>query len=429
MESESKNIYICKKKKMYFSRNIENQIIRHLSRKEYTIIIGARQTGKSTLLNELYKQKKSSNEQAFYLTLEDPQILQSINQHAENLFRFILRPPYPEEKDISDSPVFAFIDEIQYASNPTNFLKYLFDRYQANLKIVATGSSAFYIDNRFKDSLAGRKRIFNLHTLSFDEYLAFNNQQELYQELRFIRTQKEYISPNRNAIVQKFEEYLVFGGYPAVALEKELKEKTEILKELRTSFLKRDVMESGVQLQDKFFKMLAIISDQNANILNKNEIATTVGIDNKTVDNYLFVLEKCFHIRLVKPFYSNIRKELTKMPKIFLLDNGFRNSILNRLEAFEYRNDKVSLFEAYVFKRLSEIYDIDSIRYWRTTDQKEIDFVVSSDFRTGEAFEIKISGNKSITSGIKTFREYYSEIPVKLLSLNYSDTFSDILKL
>jgi hypothetical protein len=117
------------------------------------------------------------------------------------------------------------------------------------------------------------------------------------------------------------------------------------------------------------------------------------------------------------------------MPRIFLLDNGFRNSILNRLEAFEYRNDKGSLFEAYVFKRLSEIYDIDSIRYWRTTDQKEIDFVVSSDFRTGEAFEIKISGNKSITSGIKSFREYYSEIPVKLLSLNYSDTFSDILKL
>lgn len=128
-----------------------NQLYNHLAAKEYTIIIGARQTGKSMLLLQLYQKLISENRKAYQLTLEDPRILKAINEHPENLFNFI---PQPEDKRI-----YVLIDEVQYAENPTNFLKLLYDKYLNKLKIIATGSSAFYIDRKFKDSLAGRKQI------------------------------------------------------------------------------------------------------------------------------------------------------------------------------------------------------------------------------------------------------------------------------
>jgi len=159
---------------MYIPRNIEEKIRNHIARKEYTIITGARQTGKTTLLRELFSEQKKNNEKAFFLSLENIQILSDLNADPENIFKYAIRPIEPFNRLKQNDRVIIFIDEIQYLDKPSNFLKFLYDKYLENLKIVATGSSAFYIDSSFDDSLAGRKRIFNLRTLSFDEYLRFS---------------------------------------------------------------------------------------------------------------------------------------------------------------------------------------------------------------------------------------------------------------
>ncbi len=414
---------------MYITRIIEEEIRKHLTRKEYTIITGARQSGKTTLLRELFSEKKRNKEKAFFLSMENFQMLSDLNADPENVFKYALRPRDPFSDHDPKDRVIIFIDEIQYLDRPSGFLKYVYDKYLGNLKIVATGSSAFYIDSSFDDSLAGRKRIFHLKTLSFGEYLKFIEREELFDELTLIRQHEKYVSAHRQEIMEVFDDYLVFGGYPAVALEREKSERIALLRDLKNSFLKRDIDESGIINSDAFLKLFVILASQTGNLLNKQELANTIRVDNKTVDHYITVLQKCFHITLVKPFSTNIRKELTKMPKVFLLDNGLRNSLLERFTAIESREDKGAILENYVYNRLTELHEADKIRYWRTADQKKMDFVVSSDFSTGQAWEVKMDGYPKKTSGYFLFQVLYPGIAAGVLTYSGHENTVHVLKI
>ena len=413
---------------MYIQRKIHQEIRKHLKRKEYTIITGSRQSGKTSLIQALYKELQNEGETVSYITFEDQDILSAVNNHPEEIFLFSARPgKYLNGK--KERPVFLFIDEIQYAADPSNFLKYLYDVYSENLKIIATGSSAFYIDNKFKDSLAGRKRIFELKTLSFEEWLIFKGSVDLLSELGLIRKQEDYISPVSREIMNSFNEYIIFGGYPEVVLEKDNEEKILLLKELKNAFLKKDIDESGINYPDKFYALMAILAGQTGNLVNRNELANTIGVDNKTIDKYLYILRNCFHIELIRPFFSNQRKELTKMPKVYFKDSGMRNIALNRFFDFKDREDQGQLIENYVFNRLTDIYDKDAIKYWRTADKKEIDFVVTTSFKEGLAYEVKTKCTKLKIKSQKIFTEIYPGHPLEIISYLYGNDCKWILKL
>ena len=180
---------------MYIQRKIHPEIRKHISRKEYTIITGPRQSGKTTLLRAIYNEMEDEGHPVHFLTCEDRDILSAINRHPEEIFSFTPRPAnITNATGNTDKIRYLFIDEVQYVDDPSNFLKYLFDEYQENLKIIVTGSSAFYIDRKFTDSLAGRKRIFELQTLSFEEWLQFRKRIDLARELELIRKQEKYQS-------------------------------------------------------------------------------------------------------------------------------------------------------------------------------------------------------------------------------------------
>ena len=413
---------------MYITREIDVKIENHLDKKEYTILTGARQTGKTTLITKLFKELKTSEKNVYYLTLENADVLRDINESPENIFKYALRPTDPLVQTPKSKRVIVFIDEIQYANNPSHILKYLYDKYLDNLKVVATGSSAFYLDSSFKDSLSGRKRIFILKTLSFAEYLHFIERDDLSDVLQMMRHQPDFISMQKEEILEKFNQYLIYGGYPSVALEPDLNDKVELLKELKNSFLKRDINESGVNNPDAFYKLAMILSSQTGNLVNKNEFSNTLGIDNKTIDRYLFVLQKCFHIELIKPFSQNLRKELTKMPMIYFYDSGMRNSLLNRFFEFDLREDRGQLLENFVFRRLNEKYDTDDIRFWRTTDNKEIDFIIdSSEGRF--AYEVKFSCKQKKGNASKIFLEHYPDFSYKTISYDFDAQCLQALKL
>ncbi len=143
---------------MFKERILYKGITKHLTEKEYTIITGARQTGKTTILRKIFEDLTEQKKEVYYISFENPLILKDINEHPDNLFNYSDKPEnlLLTKRKQGDKRIFILIDEIQYASNPSNLLKYLHDTYGANLKIVATGSSAFYIDRKFKDSL-GKK--------------------------------------------------------------------------------------------------------------------------------------------------------------------------------------------------------------------------------------------------------------------------------
>ena len=145
-----------------YRRKLFHTLVFHLPKKEFSIITGARQTGKSTLLRQLQEHCKKEGIPQIFVNLENKAILAEFNENPLNLMPYL---PKTEKR------VVVFIDEVQYLNDPSNFLKLHYDENIEKLKIVATGSSAFYLDDKFTDSMAGRKRIFHLLTCSFDEYL------------------------------------------------------------------------------------------------------------------------------------------------------------------------------------------------------------------------------------------------------------------
>ena len=385
------------------SRKILEDLKAHLPKKQFSIITGARQTGKSTLLRQLEDYCKEENRPVVFLNLENRTILTDLNDNPLNILKFI---PETEKRAV------ALIDEIQYLDDPSNFLKLIYDEHSEQIKIIATGSSAFYIDNMFRDSLAGRKKLFQLFTCSFDEHLMLSGKSDLLEEMSRLIRKADYKSPRIDYLRIEWEEYLIYGGYPAVITETEKEGKIELLREIRDSFVKRDILESGVRNENVFYYLFRILAAQTGGLVNINELSSTLRIKNETVASYLNVLQKCFHIAMVRPFYRNIRNELIKMPKVYLLDTGLRNSLLNNLLPLSERIDKGELWENAFFRILADKHGTDPVYFWRTASGNEIDFVLSDSGRT-QAFEVKYDKSQIRQSKYKLFIETYPEIPLQ----------------
>ena len=289
----------------------------------------------------------------------------------------------------------VLIDEIQYLKNPTNFLKLLYDDFRDKVKLIVSGSSAFYLDKRFKDSLAGRKKLFHILSLSFTDFLVFKQREELkdifYRLLDFDNVSKGSIGIiERRELNNLLEDYMIWGGYPKVALEDDREMRLEILTELVNSYIKKDIVESETRHQEKFLALLKILSSQSGSLFNGNEMANTLGLSTTTIGNYLYIMQKSFHIKLIKPFFKNIRKEITRMPKVYFYDTGLRNKLINNFDPLTLRLDKGELFENFCFKLLSDIFGEDSLKFWRSQSQSEVDFILESERK---AVEVKYNAS------------------------------------
>lgn len=381
-------------------RLLFGQLRNHLEKKQISLIIGARQTGKTTLMLQLKELVDHENKPNFFISLEDPKFLNLLNQHPDYLFQVL--PPLNGNKR-----TIIFIDEIQYLNNPSNFLKYHYDKSLAKMKFIVSGSSSFYIDKKFKDSLAGRKRIFKLPTLSFEELLIFKDREELPPLLNKGPGPEIY----KNELIKLQDEYMIFGGYPDVVTEPEPKEKQLILREIAESFVKKDALETGLKRPDAYLNILSALAEIVGSLLNTNNIAVKFGLSNMTVDSYIRLMQKSFHIVTVKPFYRNISKELMKMPKVFFADLGLRNHFLNNFTPLLLRDDKGALFENFVFRLFSDRVNESYIRYWRTQKQQEVDFIISNK----RAFEVKFSKTAFKPAKYNYFGTKYPNISLELI--------------
>ena len=400
------------------ARPIVNEIVNSLNTRDFSIITGPRQCGKTSVLKMLEEYLKQNNNPCFYFSLENPDILTRFDLHPEELFSMLPN---------SQSKIYVLIDEIQYLKNPTNFLKYHFDFHTDKIKIICSGSSTFYIDQKFTDSLAGRKQIFNLYTLSFEEFLVFKNSSDLLSELNEIGTRENYFSLQQNRIKLLLDEYLTFGGYPAVVLAETEDRKKAILNELSQSFLKRDILESGIKNEDKFYFLLRSLAAQTGGLLNTNQFANSLQLSVTAIDNYIYTFRKTFHIGLVRPFYKNLKKELTKMPKVYFNDLGMRNNLLNLFHPVDLRLDKGELVENFVYLQLRNKFNPDEIRFWRTTDGQEVDFVVSTAFDKGFAIECKFTERDFKQSKYMKFINEYPDYPLMVKSYSWTKNYHSLL--
>jgi predicted AAA+ superfamily ATPase len=390
---------------MLYPRDILLDIQKVFSLDEFIILTGARQTGKTSVLILLKNNLEEQGRVCHYFNLENPDYFKSFNDHPFNIF---------EHLPVIKSKQFVFIDEIQYLDDPTNFLKLLYDEKRDKIKIIASGSSAFYIDRKFKDSLVGRKFLFEIYPLNFTEFIIFNNQETLLNQMDK-RLNRYYME----TLLKLWRKYLIYGGYPKVALQEQDGIKKILLEEIGSSYIKKDIMEAGIKRPDKYFFLLKILAGQTGALLNSQELAHTLGMTYKTIDEYLYIMRKSYQIALITPFYRNLRKELTKMPKVYFYDAGLRNFFLDKnYNEIPKRLDKGPYLENIAFRELLNITkSVDKIKFWRTQDKKEVDFIVEN-----KAYEIKFYSKGLKKKKYERFRKEYPEIQFNILS------YKDLLK-
>lgn len=354
----------------YIHRLLLDKLTSGFKRNRIIIIVGSRQVGKTTVM-EMYKNLIPEDYRCLYFNLEDIVSL-SICQDIDNLKSYLRDSGI----NIKENKVFLIIDEFHYIRNATKLFKVLYDLFPT-VKILASGSSSIEIQKHLKESLAGRKKNYNLYTLSFEEFIRFKSEDayQKYEKLNFQDTSQPLIDIYNR---EYFEEYLLYGGYPRVTLTRDKTNKIEELQDIYNSYIQKDI-KSLIRGEDisSYNNLLKILASQVGNLLNVNELSNTLKTGRWQILKYLNVLEQTFIIRLLNPFHSNKRTEITKMPKIYMLDSGIINFALGNFGKIDYRPNLGSYIENFVFGEIIRYKPIQyTVYFWRTKLGTEIDFIL-----------------------------------------------------
>lgn len=358
---------------MIINRQIENSIKSCLNKKKVIVIHGARQTGKTTLLKLLW----GNNPDVFWINGDDP----DINKIFKNLTADSL-------KALIGKKNILIIDEAQRIENIGLKLKIIYDQIP-ELKIIVTGSSSIFLANKINEPLTGRKIEFMLFPFSFSELADYNG---IISEKRLLYHR------------------LIYGYYPEVV--NNLGDEKLILKNLIDSYLFKDVfLLEGILRRDKLIYLLQAIALQIGHQVSYNELANLCGLDVKTVEKYISLLEQTYIIFRLPSFSKNLRNELKFSRKIYFFDNGIRNAILNNFTSIELRSDAGSLWENFIvsekIKQAHYKQTFANFYFWRTKTQQEIDLIEQIDDKL-YAYEIKWKNHKKIKL-YKSFAEAYPD--------------------
>lgn len=368
-----------------YKRKLIKKILNYLGSKEAIVIYGSRQVGKTTLLK--YLMQNHLKENVFYLDLELQSLLDLCNKGPEATYEYLRQKGADEKKK-----VYLIIDEIQYLKDPTNFIKITHDHYP-NIKLIVSGSSTLEIKKKFKESLSGRTVDFHLFPLSFEEFLEFKN--------KTFKLKKENTETINNELVFLAEEYIKFGGYPKIVLEKEEGKKQAYLSQIINTYIRKDIRDIGnIRNISSFNKLLEVLASQSGQIYNVSELSNTLDMNRETVIDYLDLLENTFIISRITPFHKNLRSELSKNPKVFFMDTGMMQLLwLKEFPKIILGN----VFETFVFLELMK--QGCRINFWRTTNKQEVDFIITN--KKIYAIEAKYDFKKVKLKHLKFFAEKY----------------------
>jgi hypothetical protein len=368
-------------------RLLEKTIEDKLFQKKAIIVLGPRQVGKTTLLKYIFENR------------EDVLWLNGDELDVQSLFSNLSAT---RMNALMGLKKIMIVDEAQRIENIGLRLKLITDTLP-HIQIIATGSSAFEMANKINEPLTGRKWEYRLFPLSFGEMVEHHG---LLEEKRLI--------PHR----------LIYGYYPDVVTHQGVEKET--LKLLSDSYLYKDILSwEQIQKPDKLTKLLQALAFQVGSQVSYHELGQVCGLDSKTVEKYVLLLEQTYIIFRLGSFSRNLRNELKSSKKIYFYDNGIRNAVIANFNQIEKRSDIGALWENFLIseriKKLNYNHIWSNNWYWRTKEQKEIDYIEESDGQIS-AFEFKWNVKPKVKPP-KLFLKNYKNAHFKVITPENFDDF------
>jgi uncharacterized protein len=350
---------------MIMKRIIQNQVEQDFFKGKVIIVAGARQVGKSTLLDQLGE------------TFPNKKILK-INADNPTQADLLRNKDFEQLKAIIGDNDIVFIDEAQRVQNIGLTLKLLVDNYKTEKQIVATGSSSVNLLQSTAEPLTGRKFTYHLYPISMEEFI---------------------LNSDMLKLIENTELFLRYGMYPEIISTTGEDEKKRLLQEITASYLFKDILEfQEVRNPQVLTDLLKALALQVGSEVSYSELSNLLRIDLKTVERYVDLLEKSFVVFRLSAFSRNKRREISKNKKIYFYDVGIRNAVIDNFNSLDKRADVGQLWENFVLcERLKyrEYHRIFATQYfWRTYDGSEIDLVEDRDGKL-YGFEIKYKSSKA----------------------------------
>jgi len=398
-------------------RDLMSDLAKWLDRRESYAIKGPRQSGKTTILKIL--QQKLTGKNVIFLDFEDPDILEAFETNPKQYIKSFMA---------KNDNYYFLMDEYHYVKNAGKTLKLLYDTFE-NAKFIVTGSSSLELSNTMAKFLVGRVFFFELFQFSFHEFLTAKNSRlaSIYKEKN--NHVKEFILngtlfPIEKDLFQKefaplFDEYLTFGGYPAVIKTEDVETKRTILKNIYDTYISKDIV-GFLKTSDasKYRCVVRTLAALTGKLMNYNELSSACQSYYKEIKQIISMLSETYVIQLLQPFHRNPITELKKNPKVYFLDTGVRNHIINNFNPIENRTDAGALIENHVLLCLRNHFPDKTITYWRTTAKAEVDFIlrlndelipIEAKYQTFQKPKI----SRSLRSYIKTYKPQKALIVTK----------------
>lgn len=401
-------------------REILGPIRKWLDKPEIIVLLGARQVGKSSIMTLLMNEM--TDDACAYFDLEDTYNLGIVSSVDTFLAYLKSQKPHAEKR------INVFIDEFQYLPEPARFLKLIHDHHP-EVKLIISGSSSFEIRKKFTDTLTGRKMVFTIYPLNFTEYLLFRGSRyldnkrliELPGILRHFNKARtlHVLTPK---ILPLLEDFMIYGGYPLPTLTADTETRILRLKEIHNTYIQKDIKDlARLENIPQFNRLVAFLSVQNGNLLNLNEIGKETGIPRRHLEKHLFLLENTFVTHLLKPYFRNRQKEITKMPKMYFGDTGLRNINIDDMRPLDKRDDAGRLAENFFYSEfLKKRMLLSDIRFWRDKQQHEVDFVMIEDHRP-IPIEIKYRRfvKPEVTPSLRVFIDKFKPTKAVVITKDY----------
>ncbi len=345
---------------MLYQRTIWPDIENHLQKKEVIIITGPRRVGKTTTLGHLLGKIETTNK--LFLDLEnivDRKIFEKVD------YNDVITELTTRGLDFSRK-VYLALDEVQFIKNISSVVKYLYDHY--DIKFILTGSSSYYLKNHFTESLAGRKVLFELLPLSFEEYLAFKKATVTRPRFHLFEAPAKMNEGLYDIVNDHYQEYVKYGGFPSVVLASSAADKKRILSEIYSSYINYDVqnLSDFKQITD-LRNLVSILATRVGNRINTSELSSITGLARQTVDTYIEFLEQTYLIRTLSVESRSTDVKVRKSRKLYFIDTGIASVNADLSSGQKFENT--------VAAQLSHICG--QVKYFENKDG-EIDFIVRS---------------------------------------------------